>query len=162
MSTRREGREWAVQLIFQLDLNPPPPNEALADSLFEEFWSGALRRDDDAPPPNAPPHIRAFTETLVRGVWNKRPQIDEAIETQVRNWKMERIGGVERNILRLGIYELLFAPDPQPRRVVINEAVDIAKYFCSAESGRFVNGVLDAIAKKRDESFSASEEWSPG
>jgi N utilization substance protein B len=161
MSTRREGREWAVQLLFQLDLNPPPPNDTLPDSVFTEFWTGAFRYDDEAERPAPKPHIRAFTENLVRGAWAKRPQIDETLESQVKNWKMERIGGVERNVLRLGNYELLFAPDPQPRRVVINEAVDIAKYFGSGESGRFVNGILDAIAKKRADSLAASDEWSP-
>jgi len=164
MATRREAREWAVQILFQLDLNPPPPNEALDDSVFENFWEGAYDHDEDAPPlkTKAVPHLRAFTEQLVRGAWTKRPQIDEAIVAQVKNWKMERIGGVERNILRLGIYELLFSPDPPPRRVVINEAIDIAKYFGAVGSGRFVNGVLDAVAKKRETQMQEGEEWSPG
>jgi transcription antitermination factor NusB len=162
MSKRREGREWAVQLLFQLDLNPPPPNEALPEQLFEEFWSGGFRRmETETPPPNAAPHIKVFTEELVRGVWAKRAQIDEAIVAQVKNWEMHRIGGVERNVLRMGIFELLFTENPQPRNVVINEAVDIAKYFGSNESGRFINGVLDAIARKRDENRNAPEEWSP-
>jgi len=164
MATRREAREWAVQILFQLDLNPPAANEALEDAVFENFWEGSYDHDEEAPAlkSKAAPHLMMFTEQLVRGTWAKRPQIDEAIVAQVKNWKMERIGGVERNILRLGIYELLFAPDPPPRRVVINEAIDIAKYFGASGSGKFVNGVLDAIAKKREEGRKAEDVWSPG
>ena len=166
MASRREAREWAVQILFQLDLNPPPPNEPIPDSVFENFWEGSYAYDDDTPVAAKPPHLRMFAEQLVRGVWAKRPQIDEAIIAQVRNWKMERIGGVERNILRLGIYELLHDTNPQPPRVVINEAIDIAKYFGAAGSGKFVNGILDAIRKNgkagiRESGSSEVQEWSP-
>jgi len=166
MATRREAREWAVQILFQLDLNPPPPNGPLADSVFENFWEGGYRYDEDAAPQNektqSVPHLRMFTEQLVRGTWAKRLQIDEAITAQVKNWKMERIGGVERNILRLGVYELSHAPDPPPKRVVINEAIDIAKYFGAAGSGKFVNGVLDAIARRRAAELETGGVWEPG
>ena len=166
MSTRRQAREWAVQMLFELDLNPAP--ERTPEQLFDEFWTGQPRLRGPEEAPGAPPdeHSRSFTETLVRGVIAHRAEIDARIQERTRNWKLERIGSVERAVLRLGVYEIVFAEDPAPAPVVINEAIDLAKYFGTAESGRFVNGILDAVARRhraeRSRDASRSEVWTPG
>lgn len=161
MSTRREAREWAVQMLFQLDLNPDaetPPEE-----VFREFWEGQLRLRGDAEQDAVPPApIRKFTEAIVVGVMKHRESIDALITACVKNWDIQRIGGIERNVLRMGVYELAFAKEKTPRAVVINECVDICKYFGTRESGRFVNGILDSIARNLDREAVKPQEWSPG
>jgi N utilization substance protein B len=87
-----------------------------------------------------------FTEVLVRGVGEHQDEIDELIRTHSRGWKLERMPAVDRAVLRLGIYELFYQPDV-PTATVISEAVELAKRFSTDESGRFVNGMLSAIAK---------------
>ncbi|MBM4142267.1 MAG: transcription antitermination factor NusB [Lentisphaerae bacterium] len=132
MTTRRQNRECAVQLLFQLDMNPAEPDKA-----FPAFW--AERRAD--------PEARQFTEDLVRGVLQNLPQVDEMLTRCTEHWQIGRMGTVERSVLRLALYEMLFRRDI-PAVVSINEAVDIAKYFSSSESGRFVNGILDRARKE--------------
>ena len=135
MGKRREGREAAVQFLYQLDLNPEKP-----DSLLPQFWQ--LRTG----PGNAavPAKTRAFTEALIRGVTTHSSAIDERIRQCASNYQLERIAPVDRNILRIAIYEMLFCNDVPPV-VSINEAIEIAKRFGGDESGRFVNGILDRI-----------------
>ena len=132
MATRREAREWAVQILFELDLNPSDK----LDKVFSCFW---VDREPDA-------KARAFTEELVRGAAEQRDAIDARIQELAENWDVRRIGVLERNVLRLAAYEMLFREDIPPV-VSINEAVDIAKYFSNTESGRFVNGILDRMRK---------------
>ena len=160
MSTRREGREWAVHILFQLDLNPD--REKNPAELFKEFWDGQIRlRDDKASDLQPPGHIRSFTEELVGGVMKRRGEIDKLISSIVKNWDIKRIGTVERNVLRMGIFEICFAQEKTPQPVVINEAVDICKFFGTRESGRFVNGILDKIARSYNEEQNKPQEWSP-
>ncbi len=152
MGMRREARERAVQFLFQHDLNPP---ENLEEAL-NQFWeSQRAAASDDAPKQPARAQgaapagagdapVRLFADPLIRGTLEHRPEIDERIRKQVRNWALNRIAAVDRNILRLAIYEMLHREDIPPV-VSINEAVDIAKKFSTAESGKFVNGVLDKI-----------------
>ncbi|MFC1452269.1 transcription antitermination factor NusB [Verrucomicrobiota bacterium] len=132
MATRRDCREWVVQLLFQLDLNPCDDLTA----AFSRFWSDK----------NAPAGARQFTERHVRGVVEKRGEIDGAIRRLAEHWDLERMGVLDRNVLRMAAFEMLYCEDIPPV-VSINEAVDIAKYFSSTESGRFVNGMLDALRK---------------
>lgn len=134
MSVRRTSREWAVQLLFQLDLNPS--NEL--DAAFDEFWS---TRESDR-------RSRGFAESIVRGVTAHAREINELVSRYAAHWSISRIGPVERNVMRMAVYEIYYCPDI-PDVVAINEAVDIAKYFSTTESGRFVNGVLDRIRKER-------------
>lgn len=143
--TRREGREWAVQMLFQLELNPNI--EQSAEQIFKEFWDGQIRVNGDNPDVRPTPQIRKFSEGIVRGVMRNLDSIDEILVPKLDNWQMDRIGNVERSVLRMGVYELLFADDKPPVPVVINEAVDVCKFFVNSESARFVNGILDAIAK---------------
>jgi N utilization substance protein B len=154
MGTRREARERAVQFLFQQDLNP---SDDLDDAL-EGFWQAqqlvaltdkerraALESGDSFPPPTTQQAaIRLFADPLIRGVIQHRPQIDELICQHVKNWELRRIAAVDRNILRLAIYEMQHRDDIPPV-VSINEAVDIAKRFSTEESGKFVNGILDKI-----------------
>jgi N utilization substance protein B len=117
-----------------MDLNPGD-----LPVQFSDFWSEH----------NAPEKARSMVEDSVRGVLGHRDEIDTMITKYADNWAIDRMASVDRNILRLGVYEMLYRPDVPPV-VSINEAVDLAKYFNSAESGRFVNGILDRIRKEID------------
>ncbi len=152
---RRAARERAVQFLFQYDLNPP--SDDLAGAL-DYFWqsqrdSALLAADGKAtwgesialPPPTVEEvAVRVFAEPLIRGVLDHRAEIDECIGRHADNWDLHRMAGVDRNVLRLAIYEMLHRQDIPPV-VSINEAVDIAKRFSTDESGRFVNGLLDKV-----------------
>ncbi|HWL53645.1 MAG TPA: transcription antitermination factor NusB [Chthoniobacteraceae bacterium] len=129
MGVRREGRETAIQFLYHRDLN----GEGDAETV-EAFWS--LRP--------APRRVREFGMTLAQGVIGQLEVIDERIRKAASNYELHRIAAVDRNILRLAIYEMLFCPEIPPV-VSINEAIEIAKRFGSEDSGRFVNGVLDRI-----------------
>lgn len=134
MASRRSVREWVVQLLFQMDMNPGDLRVQ-----FDDFWAEH----------KAPESSRAMVEESVRGVIDHRKEIDAMIVAYAENWAIDRMASVDRNIIRLGVYEMLYRPDVPPV-VSINEAVDLAKYFNTAESGRFVNGILDRIRKEID------------
>ncbi|MFT5030174.1 MAG: N utilization substance protein B [Candidatus Binatia bacterium] len=154
MGTRREARERAVQFLFQRDVNP----EGDLSEALERFWESQskaaqkLEKGDalwnvkvELPPPTtAEVGVRAFAEPLVFGVLDNQERIDAEIVKHAANWSLERIAVVDRNILRLAIYEMFYRHDIPPV-VTINEAVDIAKRFSTDESGKFVNGILDKI-----------------
>ena len=154
MGTRREARERAVQFLFQHDLNPP---ENL-DEALNQFWdsqrlaaiavekAGATWGERiELPPPSAEEaEMRLFAEPLIRGTLQYRNEADAVITKHAINWELHRIAAVDRNILRLAIYEMLHRDDIPPV-VSINEAVDIAKKFSTADSGKFVNGILDKV-----------------
>ena len=129
MGARREGREAAVQFLYQRDLN----SGANAETV-DEFWE--LRP--------ATKKVREFGMAIAEGVLTHQGDIDERIRNTASNYDLHRIAAVDRNILRIAIYEMLFCPEVPPV-VSINEAIEIAKRFGSDESGRFVNGVLDRI-----------------
>ena len=131
MATRRDAREWAVQMLFRLEMNPCD-NEKLFDEFFEE-------RESDK-------KSRSFAEGLIIGVRDNRKKIDATIVKYAKNWDLDRMAITDRNVIRIALYELMYCEDVPPP-VVINEAVDIAKYFNKTESGRFVNGILDSIRK---------------
>jgi N utilization substance protein B len=132
MSKRREGREAAVQFLFQADLNDTPAAE-----LASGFWT--IRSEDS---PSA--KVRAFTDELLAGVAAHRPEIDERIKACLVNFELGRLAAVDRNVLRVAIYELLYSPDVAPV-IIINEAIEIAKKFGTEKSGGFINGVLDRV-----------------
>ena len=154
MGKRREARERAVQFLFQHDLNPP---ENL-DRELNEFWdtqrAAAIAGEKapatwgqkiELPPPTAEEaETRLFADPLIRGVLEHRDALDEKIKGHAKNWELHRIAVVDRNIMRLAIYEMLFREDIPPI-VSINEAVDIAKKFSTQDSGKFVNGILDKV-----------------
>ena len=154
MGKRREARERAVQFLFQHDLNPP---ENL-DRALNEFWdtqrAAAIAGEKgpatwgqpvQLPPPTADEaETRLFADPLIRGTLVQRNAIDELIKGHAKNWEFHRIAAVDRNIMRLAIFEMLHREDIPPV-VSINEAVDIAKKFSTQDSGKFVNGILDKI-----------------
>ena len=154
MGKRREARERAVQFLFQHDLNPP---EKLEEAL-EQFWhsqaAAAIADEKSAstwgehtelpPPTTDEAELRLFAEPLIRGTLEFRNEADEVIKKHAKNWDLHRIAAVDRNILRLAIYEMLHREDIPPI-VSINEAVDIAKKFSTQDSGKFVNGILDKV-----------------
>ena len=131
MGKRREGREAAVQLLFHWDLNA---RQALDETGLTGFWQ--LRTANQA--------TREFATRVAHGVIAEQEAIDEKISRYTANYELKRISAVDRNILRVAIYEMLFCNDVPPI-VAINEAIDIAKKFGTDESGKFVNGVLDRV-----------------
>ena len=154
MSKRREARERAVQFLFQYELNKPE-NLDQALSHFWESQRGVVLAQEkgkamwgeksEVPPPSTEElTMRLFAEPLIRGVLEHRDAVDEAIKKYAKNWDFHRIANVDRNILRLAIYEMMFRDDIPPV-VSINEAVDIAKRFSTDDSGKFVNGILDRV-----------------
>jgi transcription antitermination protein NusB len=133
MARLRDIREAAMQLLFAHELQGE-----LGDSDRAAFWQ--LHSANE--------RTRADAEKLTAEILGHLPEIDEAISGAVVNFSFERINAVDRNVLRLGVYELLHKPEV-PVPVVINEAIEIARRFATEESGKFVNGVLDRIAKSR-------------
>jgi len=131
MPRRRQARESALQLLYQWEGERPDPA-----ALLPEFWKG--RKADDT--------ARRFAEELFTGVVAQLEEIDPLIEKHSQHWRLDRMAAVDRNLLRLAVYEMKAHPDTSPA-VVIDEALEIAKRFSSADSVEFVNGVLDAIHK---------------
>jgi N utilization substance protein B len=129
MSKRREGRETAVQLLFSREFVPRGGEHDL--NAFFELHSAART-------------VRAHAEELYRGVIAKLPEIDALITPVLENFRMERLSGVDRNILRVAVYEMHYC-DAVPPVVAISEAIEVAKRFGGQESGRFINGVLDKL-----------------
>ena len=130
MGSRRKGREAALQILYQIDLSGEEPAQALA--FYFQYLSESAEVID-------------FAGELVRGWAANRDAIDAKIREVSRHWRLERMARVDRNVLRLATFELLFLPDV-PRRVTLNEAVELAKRFGDEDSSAFVNGVLDRIA----------------
>lgn len=131
--TRRTGRSYALQLLYARDGDASNTLSSAAVNWATEF---ELEIDEAA---------QAFARELVAAAVERAPQIDELIASSSKNWRLERMSRVDRNILRLGATELVAFKDV-PVKVVINEAVELAKRFGTAESSAFVNGVLDRIA----------------
>lgn len=130
---RSQAREAALKALYVLDLRPECSPEELEELLREEV------RTDEA---------RKFARALVDGTRQHQAEIDREVETVAHNWKLRRMAVVDRNVIRLGAYELLFCRDEIPPAVAIDEAVTIAKKFSSRESGAFVNGILDKIRER--------------
>jgi N utilization substance protein B len=129
MGVRRKGREFALQMLFQIDMTRQDPQEVV--SLF---WQGRQVLDE----------ARRHAEVLFRGALEVRPRLDQVLTRVSAHWKLRRMPAVDRNLLRLALYEMLFETDT-PRVVAINEAIEIAKKYGSEDSSQFVNGVLDRV-----------------
>ena len=140
MGQRRKGREYAVQMLYQIDQTGEAPVD-----VFEQFWVSQ----------EAKPKVREFAEQLVAGVLNQRADIDRRIGGSTDRWKLDRMAVVDRNILRLAAYELVHQSDT-PAAVVIDEAIEIGKRFGSDDSSKFINGILDRIRSIRDEQGSST------
>jgi transcription antitermination protein NusB len=135
MGARRTGRERALQALYQLEMTP-------GSSVYEALssaWSAST--EDGKPDPEA---VR-FAQELVDGVQKHRDEVDQLIEKHSHNWRLDRMSRIDRNVLRLGVFELKYRPDI-PKKVSINEAVELGKNFGTEESSAFVNGLLDRVA----------------
>ncbi len=132
MGRRRQAREKALQALYQIDAVGTAPEEALAELLH----------DDGEPVDES---ALQYARVLVCGVIEHLRLIDEFIKEHSANWRLDRMARVDRNVLRMAVYELLHRPDV-PRKVVLNEAIEVAKRFGTEESGAFINGLLDKIA----------------
>jgi N utilization substance protein B len=132
VGARHSGREAALQMLFQME-----QSGADASDVIELFWRSFLAETD--------PEGRPYADSVVQGVAAAREQLDAHISKASAHWRIERMSRVDRNVLRLGSWELAHRPDV-PRAVILDEAVELAKAFGTDESGAFVNGVLNRIA----------------
>lgn len=129
---RRKAREYAFQFLFQFDFTGKKPG----GEELSEFWEG---KEEDA-------EGREFIKAILNGTIKHLSEIDAAVQKAAEHWVLQRMAVVDRNILRLATYELLYRRDI-PSAVTINEAIEIAKRYSSIESASFINGILDTIAK---------------
>jgi N utilization substance protein B len=134
MGKRHRAREAVVQFHFWRDLQHGETPERI-----EDFWEFCPATD----------RVREFAQPLIEGMVNHRHELDERIRKYCENYNLDRISAVDRNVLRLAIYEMLYRDDIPPV-VSINEAIELAKTFGGAESGKFVNGILDRVRKDLD------------
>ena len=130
MTRRSRGREVALQVLYQVEQNSGVPPEEV-----RRFIQRRLLEDRK---------LSDFTEGLIAGVKEHQVQIDALISQVAENWRLDRMAAIDRNILRLGAYEMLFCPEV-PAKVAINEALELAKRYSTAQSSRFVNGILDRM-----------------
>jgi N utilization substance protein B len=130
MTLRSKSREFALQMLFQWDMSPEEPAK-----LEERFWRAA----------KAAPNTRAFANRLFEGAAKEAAELDALISKHAENWRLERIAAIDRAILRLAIHELR-QPETPPK-VVLNEAIELAKKFSGADAAPFINGILDAVRK---------------
>ena len=133
MGRRRQARELALQLLYQLDVRGEPDPGPVIDA----FWQRQRAEDD----------VRVFADAVVRGVKAHQAKIDELIGRFAEHWELDRMAVVDRNLLRAGIWELLWGVDVPPK-VAINEALEIARRFSTEESTGFINGLLDRVRRE--------------
>ena len=137
MGSRRKARECALQMLFAADVA-----EMTADEVVRTYWAelGESELDETA---------REFSTRLASGTLANLELLDERIRSRAEHWRISRMAVVDRNILRLAVYEFLY--EPTPRTVAINEALEIARRFSTYEATQFINGILDAIKRDLDE-----------
>lgn len=131
---RRATREWIIQFLFQLDFNSEP-----IDFLLNDFWSEREPNERE----------KKYAEEIIKGVVQRKEELDDYLEQYAKRWDSDRMGAVDRTVMRVALFEMLYREDVPPV-VSINEAVHFAKDFSSFQSGRFVNGILDRIRKGLD------------
>jgi N utilization substance protein B len=149
MGARRKARECALQMLFQYDIARPEVEE-----LIRTYWEemSEIPRSD----------VSDFAVKLVKGTIENLDQIDERIRKRTEHWRISRMAVVDRNLLRLAVYEFLYEPET-PKTVVINEALEIARRFSTYEATQFINGILDGIKRdlESDEANSTSVKSAP-
>jgi len=139
MGSRRKARECALQMLFAADVS-----EARADELVRTYWAELCDAELEEP-------AREFATRLASGTLANLTALDERIRSRAEHWRISRMAIVDRNVLRLAVYEFLH--EPTPRTVTINEALEIARRFSTYEATQFINGILDAIKRDLDEEF---------
>ena len=143
MRRRTRAREYALQMLYQADVA-----RTELQQMIEEFWTYHT----------VPPDVKTFATRLVEGTLAHAVEIDRLIASYANNWEISRMAVVDRNILRLGAFELLYLLDEVPPKVCLNEAVELAKRFGDEESSKFVNGILDTIHKTRPSPKESSQD----
>jgi len=146
MGKRRRARESTLQILFQLEFNSSQPEEAM-----DQYWE---RRD-------ASEEIKTYSRWLVEGILSHQEEIDTLIQSVSKHWRLARMAVVDRNILRLAVFELLYEKNIVPA-IVINEAIEIAKKYSNQEAATFVNGLLDAVRKKLESDEKSKKEEKNG
>ncbi|MFQ6038267.1 MAG: transcription antitermination factor NusB [Candidatus Aminicenantales bacterium] len=134
MGKRRKARESALQILFQLEFN-----EANPEDIIQTFWQNRRASEETV----------SYSRDLVTGILSHREEIDRLIQSVSEHWRLSRMAIVDRNVLRIAVYELVYGKDLSPA-IPINEAIEIAKKYSSEEAATFVNGILDAVRKKMD------------
>lgn len=137
MRKRSRSREFALQILYQIDITHDSPDNAL-----ENFWQSHLDEQIDE-------GIKSFTAELISGAKDNLQEIDKKISQYATNWQLERMAVVDRNIMRIGCFELMFREDIPPK-VSINEAVELAKKYSGPEAGKFVNAILDKVKLEKE------------
>ena len=142
MTPRRRARAVALQVLYAMEgADDADPGVAL-EAHLREF--GVAQDDGESDLPREPAIDENLADTLVRGVWAHRVELDDILARLSQNWRVERLARVDRNVLRIALFELAHCQTDVPARVVINEAVELAKHFGSEEAPAFVNGLLDS------------------
>jgi transcription antitermination factor NusB len=136
MRKRTMAREFAVQVLYQIDITHDKCEAALGS-----FWVGQEKEIEE--------QVKLFTQDLVQGTIEHVAAIDKVIMQYANNWQLKRMAVVDRNILRMGCYEILYREDIPPK-VSINEAVELAKRYSGPEAGKFVNGILDKVKLEKN------------
>lgn len=134
MSRRSRAREIVIQILYQSDLNPDQP-----DDIHRRFMEARLNQNWK---------LVSFAKKLLAGVRKNRNEIDQRLEQTASNWSLYRMPVIDRNVLRLGAYEILFSDTPD--RVAINEAIELAKRYSTENSGQFINGILDRLMNSKN------------
>lgn len=157
LQLRHLAREWALKLLYQADIARTSLDPAHQSIFWEQFavddddaYSGRAKVGDEDHPVSLDTRewrkVREFADHLARGVLEHREELDERIARHAANWRLDRMAAVDRNLMRLSLYELLYCPEIPPV-VSINEAVELAKEYGDSESSKFVNAILDKIRK---------------
>ncbi len=146
MRKRTRARELALQILYQYDIRKDDIDMLINDYLNKDFISERKLNDS----------IKDFTVTLIKGTIANSERIDSIVSAYAENWRLERMAVIDRNIMRMATYELLYIEEIPPK-VSINEAVDLAKKYGDVDSGKFVNGILDKISKKEKKEVERKE-----
>jgi|YelNatPaOPRAMG01_1025707.scaffolds.fasta_scaffold01537_16 N utilization substance protein B len=142
MGKRRKARECALQILFQLEFA-----EGELESVLSDYWKHQKQ----------PAEVKEYAEWLVRGIHEHQAEVDEKIQEASRNWRLDRMANVDRNVLRIAVFEMLFEKNLAPP-IIINEAIEVAKKFSGQEAGVFVNGILDGVYKNLQKQVTAGFE----
>jgi N utilization substance protein B len=132
MGKRRKGREYALQILFQMEFT----NDE-AGSILKNYWSSL----------NVPEEIKTYSEWLVQGICEHLAEVDQTIKQASKNWRLERMATVDRNVLRIAVFEMLYEENLAPP-IIIDEAIEIARKFSGQQAAAFVNGILDGVYHK--------------
>ena len=135
MGKRRKSREATLQILFQLEFDDSDP-----DDVVNQFWEAK----------KASREIKDYSRYLIEGIISHQDSIDRIIQSASEHWRLSRMAVVDRNILRMAVFELFYGEGLAPA-IVINEAIEVAKKFSSDQAAQFINGILDALRRKSDE-----------